>query len=66
MIVFSGGILLEYDEVKTNSVAGEVPVVSHRNIHMTMKVIRGSEVAEILDNGNVVAVIKRGHMHDSY
>lgn len=39
-------------------VTGEVPVVSHRNIGMTMKVIRGSEVAEILDNGNVVAVIK--------
>lgn len=35
-------------------------------IEMTMKVIRGSEVAEILGNGNVVAVIKRGHMHDSY
>lgn len=35
-------------------------------IEMTMKVIRGSEVAEILDNGNVVAVIKRGNMHDSY
>lgn len=32
MIVFSGGILLESDEVKTNIVTGEVPVVSHRNI----------------------------------
>lgn len=31
-IVFSGGILLESDEVKTNIVTGEVPVVSHRNI----------------------------------
>lgn len=58
MIVFSGGILLESDDVKTNSVAVEVPVVSHMNIDMTRKVIRGSEVAEILDNGKVVAVIK--------
>lgn len=27
-------------------------------IDMTMKVIRGSDVAEILDNGNIVTVIK--------
>lgn len=44
--------------LKQNSVACNIHVVSHRNIDMTRKVIRGSDVAEILDNGKVVAVIK--------
>lgn len=37
MVVFSGGILLESDEVKTNSVAGGVPVVSHRNVDKALQ-----------------------------
>lgn len=36
-IVFSGGILLESDEVKTNSVACNIPVVSHRSVEKAVQ-----------------------------